>query len=913
MTLLKTVKKGIKQVTLLYCLFVIQIANSQQLDSILVSKNYQKTPIEDIIEDLKSTYTTHIYYKSEWLTDKTYTGSFSNVAIQTVLNKILAPTNILSLTIENNIYLLPRENVALIMKKMANINGQTNLIHEYTVIGNTNELGKYKTAKITGQIKDGATGDPLVGTKIIVENTNFYSTSGYTGNYVLELPAGIYKLKIISMGFEEKNINIKAIGPGTLNIEMFEESHSINEVIISSDKTNKNISRNQMSVLEMNAKTIRQLPSLIGEPDIIKSFATMPGVKTASEFGSGINVRGGSEDQNLFLLEGSPLYNTSHVMGLLSVINPDAVNSVSLYKGHIPVEYGQRVSSIMNIKTADPTIDGIKIKGGLGIYSSRLLIETPLFNELIKLKVGARSSYSDYLLSQMPDYNLQNSSASFYDITANAFINFKNNPVTLFGYISHDYFKYASDLSYQYGNKIFSLIWTHIFNPSLSMKATGAYSRYSLLNENMQNVFNGNAVQSAIESKSGKLTFEYLGFLNQELSAGIQGIAYNISPGELEPMANSQAEVFKSTNEQGYESSAFFSDNVTLTPNLSFELGFRYTIFSYLGPRTLYYYDENSAILPENKSDSTCFKYGESIIRYSGFEPRFSAKYLLNNKSSVKFSYNRNKQYISLLSHTSISTPDDVWKLADPYIKPIIADQMALGYYHNFFDNSFETSIEIYGKKLQNLSEYRNGAQLKFNNHVETEILNAKGINYGVELFVKKKNGKLNGSISYTFARAWKQTNGKWFSDMINKNDKYPSQYDIPHNVNANLNYKINRRVRFGATFNYSTGRPVTLPEYTYNLGYSNLVYYSDRNKYRLPDYHRLDFSLSIDESLKKKKTWKGSWTIAVLNVYGRKNAYSIFYQKDTPTKENNYQVFSLYKMYLIGIPMPTITYNFIF
>lgn len=888
-------------------------AFSQSLDSTYISNTYDHTPIIKILNEYKSNYNLTIYFKDEWLADNVYTGSFQHVLINNALKQILEETDLLHLILENNIYLIPRENVALILKTMTNQNGDNDLLKDYTIIGNASESGKHKTVRINGMVKDGTTGDALVGSKIIVENTKFYSLVGYTGNYVLEVPSGIYRLRIISMGYEDNFIDIKAISPGQLNIEMFEESHAINEVIISSERTNKNVSRDQMSILEMNAKTIKQLPSLIGEPDIIKSFATMPGVKSVSEFGSGINVRGGSEDQNLFLLENSTIYNTSHVMGLLSVINPDAVSKVSLYKGHIPVEFGQRVSSVMDIKIDDPTIDELKVKGGIGIYSSRLLLETPLFNKLMKFKLGARSSYSDYLLKQMPDYNLQNSSASFYDLTGSLFINLKNNPITLFGYYSYDYFKYATDFSYKYGNKMYSFSWTHIFNPSLSVETTASYSNYALTNKNNQSELFSSTAQSKIESTSGKINVEYLGLSDQKINVGFNAIQYGINPGNRNPTDYSQTEIFNAEYENGYEVSAYASNNVSLTPKLSFQLGLRYTYFNNLGPKTVYQYQENEPILPENIVDTIYYSEGESMVKYSGFEPRVSLKYMLTPESSLKFSYNRNRQYISLLSYTSITTPEDTWKLADPNLKPIIADQMAVGYYHNFFDNSIEVSVEIYTKQLQNLTEYRNGAELKFNSHIETELLNAKGTNYGIEFMLKKKNGKLNGTLSYTYSRAWKQTSGKWLIDMINKNEKYPSQYDIPNDLNINLNYKANRRVRLGATFAYSTGRPVTLPEYTYLLGYNKLVYYSDRNKYRLPDYHRLDISLSIDESLKKKKNWKGSWTFALLNVYGRKNAYSIFYQKDTPTPDNNYQVFSLYKMYLIGIPMPTITYNFIF
>lgn len=886
---------------------------AQQTPKPLINKTYENTPLLEVFEGLNRENASTIYFKEAWLKGKSYTGTITNKTLMQTINSVIANTELMAITIDNNFYLLPKEEIALILKHMANLN--TSLNHKqssYTIIGDIRKSGEFDKVRIEGQVTDGATNEPLVGSKLFIENTNYYSVTGYTGHYVLEVPAGNYKLKVTSMGFEDKNINIKAISPGTLNVDMFEESHAINEVLITGEKQNSNITRQQMSIIEINAKTIKQLPSLIGERDIIKSFSTMPGVKTASEFGSGINVRGGGEDQNLYLLENSPIYNTSHVMGLLSVINPDAVHGVSLYKGHIPIEYGERVSSVMDIKIQDHTIDEFKLKGGIGIYSSRLLFETPLWNKRMKLKIGARTSYSDYLLKQMPDYNLQHSSASFYDITGSLAINLKNNPITVFGYLSHDNFKYINDFSYNYGNKLGSLSWVHIFNPALSSELNASYSNYHINHENTEASLFSYLMESEIESVSGKASLKYLGIHAQEVNFGVQGIKYNVNPGNRRPVEQSQIEPFNAEQEQGFEASVFIGDEVTLTPKLSFQAGLRYTVYQLTGPKTTYQYKEHVPVLPENIIDTT--KHGNTTIaNYNGLEPRVSLKYVLSDNESIKLSYNKNKQYLSLLSYTSISTPEDTWKLADKNLKPIIANQVALGYYRNFLDNSIETSVELYAKHLQNLTEYRNGAELKFNSHIETELLNATGKNYGIELLVKKKEGKLKGALSYTYSRAWKQTNGKWLTDMINGNNRYPSQYDIPHALNVSMNYHVNRRIRLGATFAYSSGRPVTLPEYTYFLGRNELVFFSPRNKYRLPDYHRLDLSLSIDESLKKSKSWKGSWTFALLNVYGRKNAYSIFYKKDTPTKENNYQVFSLYKLYLIGIPMPTITYNFIF
>ncbi|PKP10926.1 MAG: hypothetical protein CVU09_05240 [Bacteroidetes bacterium HGW-Bacteroidetes-4] len=857
-----------------------------------VTATFKNTPLTIVLKKLSDQTQKKIYFKEAWFQDINFTGNFKDMPLYIVLDKILDKTPLLHIEINQIFYIVPRELVAQHLKELnqlgSNYSGDDFI--NYIIIGKASDIGKYKINRITGVVKDGATGESLVGATVQVLNSPEYGVSGYTGKYALELPAGTYQIKTSSVGFESQLSTIKILGPGKLDLELFEETHALTEVTILSDKLNKNVSRDQMSIVEMSAKDIKQLPSLIGERDIIKSFTTMPGVKTAGEFGSGINVRGGGEDQNLYLLENAPLFNTSHVMGLLSAVNPDAVTQVTLYKGHIPSNYGERVSSVMDINFNGTNISKASAKGGIGIYSSRLMAELPFFKNKVTLKLGGRASYSDWLLTKLPDYYLQNSAASFADLNGVLFINLKKNPITLFAYFSNDKFEYAKIQSYQYGNKLLSARWQHIFGPNINTTVNLAYSNYAVTNQNYETKLFSNQVQSDITYLSGKIKTEYRGLYNQNLILGIQGIQYQINPGEITPIGDAQVVPFSTRKELGREFSVFINDVLTLSPKITLQVGLRFTLYQYLLTST-----------------------NIELKRYQGLEPRASFKYQLTENNSVKASFNRNQQFITLLSYTSISTPDDVWKLADPDLKPVIADQVALGYYQNFHNNTLEFSAELYYKKLQHLSDYKNGAVLKLNNQVTSELLHVQGKNYGLEIMLKKSSGNLFGSVAYTFSRALRATDGESFQEQINNNQSYPSQFDIPHDLNLNLNYKINRRLRFGLNFLYATGRPVTLPEYTYNLGNKDLVYFSDRNKYRLPDYHRLDISMSIDESLKIKKKWKGIWTFSLLNVYARKNAYSIVYKKDTPTPENNYQVFSLYKMYLIGVPFPTVTYNFIF
>ncbi|MCF8335258.1 MAG: TonB-dependent receptor, partial [Bacteroidales bacterium] len=734
------------------------------------------------------------------------------------------------------------------------------------------------------------------------------------GQYTLNIEPGIYTLEISSVGFEKTQYRVKIISNGEFDMELFKDQIEIGEVAVFAQRKDQNVSGNQMSMVTLDPRSIDELPTATGEKDIIKSLTSMPGIKTIGEFGSGIHVRGGGEDQNLYLLEGAPLYNTSHAFGLLSSVNPDAVQGVSLYKGHIPAQYGERVSSVMDIRMNKNNIEEFRGAGGIGIYNSRLMLETPLYEENLSLRMGGRANYSDWLLDQIEDYYLNKSSASFYD--ANGLLNwkFKNNRITLFGYLSHDRFRYASKLNYEYGNHLGSLKWSHVFNSNFHSRFETSFSRYDVTKSNIDPENNPNRIKSQVNYMSGKYNLQYTGFSKHTINTGIQGIYHSIKPGKQTPLkGNSNRKSKTLMNEQAYEGAVYINDNFEINNQISVNLGLRYSGYQYTGAHTIYKYQDGKPLSRVYRKDSITYGKGEGIQYYDGLDPRLSLRYRLTPTQSVKVSYNRNHQYISLLSHTSISTPEDTWKLSDPHLKPISANQYAAGYFRNFNNNNIETSVELYYKQLNHLIEYKNDAQIEMNPHIETELIDARGKNYGVELSVKKKSGKLNGWISYTYSRTFKKTDGGHRQEIISQNNYFPSAYDKPHDLNVVANYNIDRRWKLSANFMLASGRAVTLPEYEYPVGNNKIIYFSDRNKYRLPAYHRLDFSLTYGGSLRKDKKWKSSLTLSILNLYGRNNAYSVFYKKNEPDAANDYNMFALYKMYIIGRPFPTLTYNFTF
>jgi hypothetical protein len=611
----------------------------------------------------------------------------------------------------------------------------------------------------------------------------------------------------------------------------------------------------------------------------------MPGVKSIGEFSSGINVRGGGEDQNLYLFNGAPLFNTSHVFGLISVINPDAVDRLVLYKGHIPAIHGERVSSVIDIRTNESAPSRIRIKGGAGIYDGKLMAEIPLYKNKVFFDIGGRTNYSNWILHNMKDPDLQNSLANFYDFNGALHAVLPKGRISLSGYTCYDAFRFASEVKYGYGSTLGSLNWNYLFSSNLASNLSLSFSRYHVDKDNIRIRLMQSRMESGITYKGLKYRIKYGGIRHHTIDAGINLMQYDLQPGKQYALSSESMVVPQTLDdEQAHEGAVFLNDEYS--PNEFFTLNAGMRISGY--------------------------KYQKTGTTY-GFEPRISTKFQINYASSIKASYNRNYQYLSLISYSSVSTPSDIWKLCNSRIKPLVANQFAVGYYRNLLNNSIETSVELYYKGLSNVVEYKDGAILEMNNNIEDELINAQGRNYGLELLFKKNSGKVDGWISYTYSRSLRRTRENLHGKMINNNSWFPSSYDKPHDFTIVANYHVNKRVQISANFNYSTGRPITLPEYKYFVGDEVVVYFSDKNKYRIPPYHRLDLTLSVDESLLLKKKWKGRWSFSVLNVYGRKNAYTVYYKMEDASQMNDFNRFSMYKIYLIGKPVPVISYSFIF
>ncbi len=860
--------------------------------------------LSQMIPQLENKYHIKFFYNSQWFSGRKFPMALLDLPLDEFILRIKRLTGYTCVSPRNKCYVfVPSE---LIIYKPPKQDQSS-----YTVIGNVNEYGKYKKAGFSGKIIDGESEEPLVGAVINIESLKIDATTDKKGNFSLVLPVGEYEVKLQYVGYQDHNIKIKLVGNGNANLELFAKTINIDEVIISSEKAENNVSATQMSIMRLNQKEIKELPLSLGEKDIIKSFTLMPGIQSVGEFGTGFNVRGGTTDQNLILIQYVPIFNSSHVFGLTSCINSDNILDVTLIKGGIPAQFGERVSSIMNIELGSSNTNDFKLKGGIGLLNSRLSFETPFMKKKMFVQVSCRTSYSDWLLKNMPNQDLMNSAANFYDINGLLTYNFNpDNKLTIFGYYSYDRFLYDATIDYIYSNTLASVKWNHVFNKTLSGYLVVGMSKYGYhknLVDSLQ-IPDQYKITSTIDYNKFKANLNWIPFEAHNLNMGLDGILYRLNPGTQIPAGPASVmvdPVEQVEKEKAVEMSVYIDDQYTISKNLSIEGGLRFTEYMELGPDSVYIYNPGFPRLIAPITRVLTYRNNQIIENLPRLEPRLSVRYTLNSESSVKLSYNRVNQFINLISNTAAVSPEDVWKLSDPNTNPLQCDQVAAGYFRNFSNNAYETSIEVYYKKLDHIIDYTDGATILMNTQLEQELLDDVGYNYGTELYFKKNSGKLTGWLSYTYSVARQRTTSNFLPEQINNNSYYPSTNDRPNDLVINASYHLTRRLGFSALFTYSTGRPETYPEYSYLVGGYQLVQWSPRNKYRLPDYNRLDLSVTFDDNLRLKRMWKGNWTLSVINVYGRENVYSTFYQ------ESSTSYFRFYKMYIIGRPLPTLTYNF--
>lgn len=886
------------------------LTRAQSVQEKKISGTYQNTPLRSFLNDLEKNEKIRTFYKNQWIDTVTINYSFTGRPLVQVLNKLFEGSRLKYVIFQGDALIVyPRSF------EQRNLTTRTDL--NLLVIGDPLNEGRYKRAILKGKVMDGKTGEYIPGASVYSLQAKKGVTTNARGDYEIELPTGEHTLQVNFMGYEMNNQHIRLIENGKADFELFDETFNLAEVIITGDESHT--SRSQMSMIKVNSKLMKELPVLMGEADVIKSITTMPGIQSVGELSSGFNVRGGNTDQNLVLIDGAPVFNTSHLFGFFSMINPDAVRDVTLFKGGIPARYGERVSSVMEVGLKDGNKDRVTLYGGLGIINSRMTLEGPFKKgKNSSFIIGGRSTYSDWLLRKTRNADFMNSVAHFYDVNAKFSLALgKKNQLEILGYNSFDAFNLNSGSLYNYGNTIGSAAWKYNISKKFISDLKLSYSRYDfdVTESNEGNSFDDYILKTGLDYQSAQYQLSFLPSDKHRLNMGGKYINYHFRPGEIIPgQAETAVIADKVDNEKAVETGLFIDDEFDITKKLTLNLGVRFSQYTSYGPSIVYLYDAAHPRDVTYITDSIQFAKGEKVAAYEGLEPRLSLKYMVGDGSSVRMSYQKINQYVNQITNTSVVSPADFFKSSDYYLRPLMSQQYAIGFFNESENGRYEMSTEIYYKDLENLPEYKNGAVLLMNRHLETEMISANGYSYGLELLVKKASGRLNGWISYGYSRTMRQANNFFGEETINKGKYYPSVYDKPHDLSVIANYLISRRWRFSTNFEMMSGRPATLPELKYTVGESQIVYYSERNKYRMPPYHRLDVSLTFDENLKRKRVWKGSWTISVYNVYGRKNPYSVYYKKNTPENvQNGEKLFGLFKLSIIGVPIPSITYNFKF
>ncbi len=749
---------------------------------------------------------------------------------------------------------------------------------------------------IDGYIKD-QNGEELIGANVFVGDGSVGTITNFYGYYSLTLEKGEYDVTVSFIGYEPKTERIRLNKDLKFNPMLTPATKTIDEIEITAERKDANVRELKMSTEKLPIKTIKKIPVLMGETDIIKSIQLLPGVQTVGEGNSGFFVRGGAVDQNLILLDEATVYNPAHIGGFFSVFNGDAIKNVELYKGGIPAYFGGRLSSVLDIRMNEGNNQRFSAVGGIGAISSRLTMEGPLFNEKTSFIVSGRRTYIDLFFPFFDNDALDESKAYFYDLNAkvNHRIN-ENNRIFLSAYAGRDIANFSDFFEMGYGNITGTLRWNHVFSNKLFSNFTLISSNfdYNLGRPDGSFSFDWNA---NVIDKSFKNDYTY--FLNPDntIHFGFQVIHHTLKPGYNEPMEGSVFQIEDLEDNYGLEYAAFFQNEQKVNDRLSINYGLRFSAFQNIGKGTIYNYNENYQVI-----DSTLHPRNEVYNTYTHLEPRLGVRYLLNESSSFKASYNRMAQYIHLAINNTTSTPVDMWFLSNPNIKPQHADQVAVGYFKNFMDNAYELSVEGYYKKMYNAVDFKDHASLFLNKHFDGELRFGKAYSYGMEFQLKKQQGDLTGWISYTLSKTRRQIEG------INNGEEYPTPYDRPHDLKIVAMYDILPRLNVSANWVYASPTPYTVAKEWYQHGNLWVPIYSRRNSYRVKgtDYHRLDVSVTWKN--KPHKKWESSWTLSAYNAYNRFNLYSIVYKEN----EKNAGPPEMHKMYLFGI-IPTITYNFKF
>ena len=773
-------------------------------------------------------------------------------------------------------------------------------------IGDKFRPSKAKKIKLTGQVIDFKTNSPAVGIHVIRRDPWTAATTDVDGRFEIELAPGYNVLELQGISVKDARRQLMLYADADVRIELEEQNLMLEEVLVTGGRVEA-VKSTALGMEKITPSLLKNIPTAMGEVDVLKMVQALPGVKTVGEASSGFNVRGGSTDQNLMLLNGGTIYNPTHLFGFFTAFNSDMVSDVEIYKSSIPSQYGGRISSVLNITGKEANKEKFVGVAGIGLLTSKLNLEIPLWKERTSLLLSGRTTYSDWLLGMLPEKSgYKDGKAGFYDVGGTFSHTFNmRNKLNIYGYYSRDRFAFNDNEKYGYGNMNLSAHWRSIFNDRLTANFSVGYDHYDYKNDETVDSIQAARLSFGINQYFAKANFN-LELEKHKLNFGASTLLYDIRSGKYEPLGEySLVATDELQKDKALESAVYLGEEWEITPKLSVNAGIRYSMFNALGPRDYYTYQPGTLPSESTIADTVRVTGNKVLKTYHGPEFRLSGRYAFNDDFSVKAGFNTMRQYIHKVSNTSIMSPTDTWKLSDVNIKPQQGWQLAGGFYYNTPDRMWEFSLEGYYKKMKDYLDYRSGAKLLMNHHLETDVINTEGYAYGVELEVKKPKGKLNGWINYTYSRTFLRQNDARIVRPINGGDWYPTEYDKPHDFKFVGNYKFTRRYSLSLNMDYSTGRPTTVPAgqyYDQQLG-TTQAFYTDRNSYRVPDYFRMDLSFNVEASHHLTLATHSSISFGVYNLTGRKNVYSIYYVVENKKIQG-------YKMSIFGAPIPFVTYN---
>jgi len=921
---------------ILSIIFLLICLNTECQSLSEFSISFSDKTIPEVINQIEQKTKIDFFFLDDWFDDRLVSGNYVNQTLDLVLTDIFKNTvinyyiyddNRIILT-ENNMIddsisssffeIIPKEDrinnvienneVQVVFNSKYDvkaIDNPTSFLDTMSVIkiGKEAKVNRVKLNVLRGVITD-KSGEPLPNVAVMVKGGNIGTQTSSDGSYKLELTNGEYTIMTSSLNTDAASKDIILYNDGNLNFNLELNFTELNEVYIQAD-IDKNVRETITGLTKIEVEEIKNIPLVLGERDILKVATTLPGISVTGEGSNGYNVRGGKTDQNLILLDDAVIYNPSHLFGIFSAINPFTTGEVNIYKGNVPSEYGGRLSSVIKMTSKDANTKDIAGEFSIGPVTSNITLELPVVQNKSGLIIGARGAYAGWILRSLDDKQLNNSDASFYDVILkyNHEISSKDEFKSSI-YFSKDRFSITSDSVYGYSNRLFSVGWSHDINLNHKYDVSLSNSTYKFDIEYDGDFTNDFSLYYKNTETELKLKFDYRLNDTTRFKYGVSTKRYGIDPGEVNPL-NRESIVAsrKVQSESGLEAALFASSAFDINEKIAIDVGLRYSFYSFLGIASQRIYTNG---LPKNDAtleETLNFSENEFVKTYGGLEARLSARYLFTEDFSIKTSYNNTFQYIHTLSTNTTVSPTDTWKLSDINIKPQEVQQITVGLYKNFQENMYELSLEAYHKTFNNILDYKVGAQLLLNEQLETEVLQGEGRAYGLEFLIKKNKGVFNGWLGYTYSKTEIKLDSEFAEERVNNGNYFPANYDKPHDFSLVANYKLTKRFSFSGNFVYQTGRPITYPIGTYVFNGAEYVLYSDRNKFRIPDYYRLDLGFNYEGNHKLKKIAHGYWNISIYNVLGRNNPYSVFFVTD------NGEI-KAYQSSIFSIPIPTLTYN---